>query len=247
MKRKAILATALCLSLMVAGCSGGSDDKDSKDSEAKSSAAATEESTEESTEGSTEAPAPTHEVTVDTVVVMAYSDGVYDCTSVAPNLIVDGREAGDINAEISNYIREKYPLTIEDDFADGYSTSLDWGTTGNTVSIVIYASDIYSDYFTCEVFNFDLDTLTAIDDSEVAKRLGYGEDEFLGKAAEVIRAYCEGKDSFDLDKCVSSVSFDTLTPLITSEGGAAVAATLYYAPDSQFSGSESVRVFDLSE
>ncbi|MBR6879520.1 MAG: hypothetical protein IKN14_00360 [Clostridiales bacterium] len=242
MKRKAIFATALCLSLMVAGCSSGSDDKESKESEAKSSAAATEESTE----GSTEAPAPTHEVTVDTVVVMAYSDGVYDYTSVVPNLIVDGQEAGDINAEISNYIREKYPMTIEDDFVDGYTTSLEWGTTGNTVSIVIYASDIYSDYFTCEVFNFDLDTLTAIDDSEVAKRLGYGEDEFLGKAAEVIRAYCEGKD-FDLDKCVSSVSFDTLTPFITSEGGAAVAATLYFAPDSQFSGSESVRVFNLSE
>ena len=159
-------------------------------------------------------------------------------------MIVDGKEATEINASLSDYLQKMYPMEKNGDYADGTSTRLEWGVMDNIVSIVIFASDTSSDYYTIEAFNYDLDTLTSLEDSEVTKRLDMTDDELFGKAEKLLRDLCNERD-YDLEKSIAEINYDKITPFITSEGTPGVLGRIVYPAGSQFAGLESMRYFDL--
>ena len=253
MKKATIITTALCLSLMATGCFGTQNTPASESGNLPTEVTTAGETTTEAATSETaliesessEATKASHQVNVEVITTQTYSEGAYDVNSVVPKLTVDGVEATEINASLESYIQKTYPLENKGDYYEGWSTSIKWGANENTVSIVILASDTSSDYFTCEVFNYDLDTLTAIDDSEVTKRLGMTDEEFFGKTEEIINNYC-GNGRYDLDKSLAAVNYDKATPLITPDGNPGVAACIVYPVDSQFSGLESIRCFNMT-
>ena len=239
MKKLIIVSAALCVALIAAGCSGTKNAPASEPVVIATVPTAVSESTVEETT------APAHQVTVEDLTNVTLSDGVTDYNSSIPKLIVDGQEATEINNSISNYIQETYPLEKTDDGVDGYETRYSWGVMDNTVSIVINASAVCEDYFTCEVFNYDLDTLQPLSDSEVVSRFGMTDDEFFSKTAEVYMSYFGNIPDYDINKSIAAINYDKITPMITSNGNPGVAGCVIYAADSQFGGMESIRCFDI--
>ena len=196
----------------------------------------------------TEAPALQHDVKVEDLSQTTYTDDYNNTyTSVYPKLIVDGKEATEINEALANYILKTYPMQIKTDYGytEGYKTGYKWGVRGNVVSIVIHISSLDSDYYTNEVYNYDLDTLKAIDDSEVVKRFGMTDDDFFAKTKEILKKESDGRD-LDLEKTLAAVNYDNITPAVTPDGNIGVAAGIYYAPDSQFGGMVSTSCYDLN-
>lgn len=242
MKRTTIAATLLCLSLLASGCNGKPKTLSSETRVSAGSAVTTEAATSEAVKG-------THEVKVEELSKDSYTDDYNDTyTSVYPKIIVDGKEATEINESIRNYIQKNYPLRTKTEYGyvEGSEITYKWGANANTISVIINVSGIKSDYFTTEVFNYDLDTLKSIDDSEVVKRLGMTDDEFFSKTAEVLKKALGNISDYDRDKTLASVNYDNITPFITSDGKPGVIAGIFYAADSQFGGLVSVRSFDLS-
>ena len=236
MKRTTIVSAMICLSLLVSGCVG------------KPKALSSEVHVSTNGAAKTEAAAGSHDVKVEELSKDSYTDEYKEThTSVYPKLIVDGKEATEINEELRSYIQKTYPLREKTEYGylEGYEISYKWGVNGNVVSIVIKVSGISSDYFTTEAFNYDLDTLTPLADSEVVKRLGMTDDVFFKKTAEVLKKEYGNILDFDLDKTLASVDYDHITPFITSEGNPGVVIGIYFAADSQFGGLVSARCFDI--
>lgn len=170
MKRTTIVSAMICLSLLVSGCVG------------KPKALSSEVHVSTNGAAKTETAAGSHDVKVEELSKDSYTDEYKEThTSVYPKLIVDGKEATEINEELRSYIQKTYPLREKTEYGylEGYEVSYKWGVNGNVVSIVIKSSAISSDYFTTEAFNYDLDTLTPLADSEVVKRLGMTDDDFF--------------------------------------------------------------------
>ena len=231
MKKATILSMALCLAVLAAGCTSNEP-------------AQTSEPTAEATTA-TETTNVTHQVMVETVTLQSSKEGDYEYAQVVPKVIVDGKEATEINDELSSYIQKEYPLEIYDDHADGMATGLAWGVKNNVLSIIISASETFTDYYTYDVFNFDLDTLKEMDDSEVVKSLGMTDEEFTGKTSEIVKGFCSERD-YDLEKSLDAVGYDKCTPFVLPDGNPGVAAAIYYPADSQFGGGYSIRGFNLS-
>lgn len=233
MKKTAMIATALCLSFMASGCITKGQDIPGP-SEASGS---------EISGSTTEEPASAHEVTVDVITLVSSDDGLFN--QVVPNVTVDGKEATDINDMLSSYIRSEYPLEINDEYTDGMATRLYWGTKDNVLSIVIYAGETFTDYYTYDVFNFDLETQNRIDSREVLEHLGMTDEDFLSQASGIVESYCA--DSFyDLDRSVAAVDLDNCIPFVTPDGNTGFAANIYYPADSQFAGSAARRCLSLA-
>lgn len=228
MKKEAIVSAVLCLSLLFAGCTF--------DQGTPAGPTQTTGAGEDVTE---------HKVKVEDYTYLTLSDSTGDYTSRYPKLIVDGKEAIELNDALIRHIQSEYPMEKEDDYVYGYQTSYKWGVKGNVVSIIIYADYISEDFYTTEIYNYDLDTLKAMEDEEVIEALGLTEDELFSRTAEVYKSFCDGKAAFDLDASVSSISYDTITPFVTPDGSPGVAGYVMYSRDSQFYGSESITCFDL--
>ncbi|MCR5341490.1 MAG: hypothetical protein K6E60_09100 [Saccharofermentans sp.] len=250
--KKTILTSALCLTLMATGCVNNGAAPASAPAETTSATETTTETTAATTEATTESSAPetsetkktAHQVTVEVLKKMTYSDGNNEFSCVYPKITVDGKEASSINRSLTDHIQKKYPMEKDGVNIDGWATKISWGANENTLSVVILASDVSTDYFTTEVFNYDLDTLEKIDDSEVTKRLGLTDADLFAKTKEILTKYCKER-GYNLDKSLADVNYDKITPYITRDGKAGVAATVYYVRDSQFSGMDSVRTFSL--
>lgn len=236
LKQFAVKAVACCLLLVAAGCSGNKN--------TPSGESVTSEIVSETSE-TAEVLQVSHVVTVEEYLNVTMEDPAGEYTSTYPKLIVDGKEASEINALLCSYLQNAYPMEKDGEYVDGYITRYTWGVKDNTVSFVFYMGVVSEDYFNCEVFNYDLDTLTELDDSEVVKRFGMTDDEFFSKTADVYRDYCSGKMDFDLDKSLAAINYDKITPYITPDGNPGVAGSIYYAYGSQFSGLESVIPFEL--
>lgn len=234
MKKLAIVSAVLCLTILAAGCTTNKK-------------APAGESPDSSDAVVAESAAPSHEVTVEDLTRNVISRGEIDYISSCPKLIVDGVEATEINTAISEHVQEAYPLEFDGEYIDGYETMYKWGVNGNTVSIVIYALYVSEDYYTVEVYNYDLDTLEPLEDTEVAKRLGMTDEEFFDKTADIFTARYSDVRDIDLERSIAQIDYYNITPYITPEGNPGVAACIYYAQDSQFCGAESVRCFDLSK
>lgn len=234
MKKIAIVSAALCLMILAAGCTSNTK-------------AAAGESPVSSDSVTAEDIAPSHEITVEDLTRNVVSRGEIDYISSCPKLIVDGVEATEINAAISEHVQEAYPLEFDGEYVDGYETIYKWGTNGNTVSIVVYALYVSEDYYTVEVYNYDLDTLEPLEDTEVAKRLGMTDEEFFDRTAEIFTSRYSDVRDIDLARSIAQIDYYNITPYITPEGNPGVAACIYYAQDSQFCGMESMRCFDLTK
>ena len=148
-----------------------------------------------------------------------------------PKLIVDGKEATQINSSLHSYIQNKYPMEKPDKngSVEGYHVSYEWGVRGNTVSIllIIHVMNDPNDqyYHLYEAFNYDLDTLKQLEGSEVAKRFGLNDEQFFAKVADLYAHYWEcqlGGDSDEsksvLKKNVKAISYENVTPFITPGG-----------------------------
>lgn len=246
MKKTAIISTALCLSLMAAGCYGntGTPSGESQASSDTGVNAVTETVESEITEASG-AESVQHDVTVEVITEQTYSADTYELTSVVPKITVDGVEATAINSALSSHIHENYPMKIDGNNVDGFSTRIVWGIKDNTVSIVICASETFTDYYTREVFNYDLDTLTELDDHEVTKRLGMTDEEFFTRTTAIIEKYCENP-AYDHDKSLADISYDKVTPFVLPDGTAGVLGCVVYSNDTQFAGSTSMRGFNMT-
>ena len=233
MKRLKIISAALCLSFLASGCTVNKKAPASEPASSDTSVAA-------------EA-ASSHQVTVEDLTRNVISLGETDYISSCPKLIVDGVEATEINTAIREHIQEEYPLTTDGEYVDGYETIYKWGVKNNTVSIVVYATYVSEDYYTVEVYNYDLDTLSPLEDTEVAKRLGMTDEEFFSKTAEIFTERYGDVRDIDVVKSIEQIDYYNITPYITPEGNPGVAAYIYYAQDSQFCGMESMRCFDLTK
>lgn len=233
MKKTAMIIAALCLSFLASGCITKGQDIPSP-SEAFES---------EISEATTEETAEAHEVTVDVITLVSSDDGLF--TQVVPNVTIDGNEAADINDMLSSYIRSEYPLEIHDEYSDGMSTRLYWGTKDNVLSIVICACETFTDYYTYDVFNFDLETQNRLEGREVLEHLDMTDEDFLSQASGIVESYCT--DSFyDLDRSVAAVDLDNCIPFVTPDGNIGFAAGIYYPADSQFAGSDTRRCLSLA-
>ena len=247
MKKLKLISTALCLSLLATGCV--SNQKTPAATNAATTAATTEATaaTSAAPEESAAESKTAHVVNVDIIKKMTYSDGTNEYNSVEPQIIVDGKAATEINKALSAYIEKNYPMKKEGNNVDGYATQIAWGVKDNILSIVIKAGAMDCDYFTHDAFNYDLDTLKAIDDKEVTKRFGMTDDELFSKAKDIITKFCsERKDSYDLEKSLASINYDKLTPFILPDGTPGVACSIAYGKDGQFGGSDGVRIFNLT-
>ena len=169
MKKTAIISTALCLSLLAAGCTSNEPTQGTEPSATTEASVTTEAET--SSETTTEPAKAEHQVTVEEVVLLSSKEGAFEYKSVVPKIIVDGKEATEINEALSNYIQQAYPLEMDGDHASGMATRLAWGVKDNIISIVIYAGETFTDYFNYDVFNYDLDTLKGADSSRLTEIL----------------------------------------------------------------------------
>ena len=232
--KKTAIVSALCLSLLATGCTIS---QPSQESESSTTASVTTES-ETSSEATTEAPA-SRNVRVETFIQKKSDDGY---TQIIPKLIVDGKEATEINEELKKYIQDNYQLDILDDGSgNGVATSLEWGVKDNVVSIVIHANETFTDGFSNDVFNYDVDSLKALGGSEVVKAFGMTDDDFLGKTKDAVTKYCNGdnnKGVYDLDRTLEAVNYTDCTPYALPDGSPAVAARIYLPSGSQFESFE---------
>ena len=204
----------------------------------------------------TEAPASAHIVEVADMSVTTLTDDSGDeFKTVIPKLIVDGVEADAINSALSDYISKNHILEkidyMDGDaqryYVTGETTRYAWGVRGNIVSIVIIASETFTDGVRYEIFNYNVDTLQAAGNEEVICSLGMTTDEFNNKVADAYRAYWDSTPylaeyTSDLDKSINAISPTTVTPFITPNGDIGAAGTIYMS-QSQFP--EMIRCFDL--
>ena len=196
----------------------------------------------------TEAPASTHRVEVADQSVTTFKDnngGEYK--TIIPMLIVDGKEADSINAALRDYINKNHPLTQNEDGVNGEETKYAWGVRGDIVSIIIIASETFTDGVGYEIFNYNADTLQAAGNDEVIKAFGMTADEYCGKVAEAYRAFWNGRpylqeNMSDLDRSIGAISLANVTPFITPDGNLGAAGHIYMT-GSQFP--EIVKCFDL--
>jgi uncharacterized protein (DUF4415 family) len=247
--KKTIMTSALCLSLLATGCvtSQKAPASSSQATSAATTAAATTEAPAESATQDTqaetsEAAKTSHKATVEVITKMTIKDDTY----VVPKLTVDGKEATEINDALAKYIDENYALKKNGEYSDGYSTRLAWGANDNMVSIVLMASATSEDYFTHEVFNYDLDTLKSLDAKEVTKRLGMTEDEFLSKTSDLVKKYSK-ELHYDEEKSLALVTYDKITPFILPDGKPGVLACFVHGKDSQFEGMTARICLDLNK
>jgi len=255
MKRFIALTTILALGgILLTGCN--SSTATSAASSAASSTQATETSAQsdetsgsaaESTED-TKAPVSTHKVEVtDQSVNSVKDDSGDEYKTITPKLIVDGKDAKDINDSLSEYIKTTYPLKKDEYGVDGSTVSYAWGVRGDIVSIVLIVSELGTDGINYVVFNYSTDTLEPVTDEEVLKSWGITADDFNKKVADAYRAYWDSeqwlKESMeDLDKNIGAISSTTVEPFATPNGNVGAAGLLNIS-GSQFG--ETVKCFDL--
>ena len=195
-----------------------------------------------------EAPAATHRVEVTDQSVTTFKDNTGgEYKMIIPKLIVDGKEADLINAALRDHINENHPLTQDEYGVNGEETRYAWGVRGNIVSIVVIASETFTDGVGYDVFNYNADTLQAASNDEVIKSFGITADEFCSKVADAYRAFWDSRpylqeNMSDLDKSIGAISLANVTPLITPDGNPGAAGRIYVT-GSQFP--ESVKCFDL--
>lgn len=245
MKKTYLVSTVLCLSLMVAGCAGKPQPALTSEEVTSNTTVVSSEVTIE-IETDTEVLTEEHQVNVEVETLKSIEIAGWEMTSIVPKVFVDGKEATELNASLGETLLEKYPLEEAGEYVDGWSTELSsWGVKENVLSIVIFASDTGTDYSTYEVFNYDLDTLTDLESSEVTKRLGMTDDELFDKTTNVVTNFCEER-GYNLDKSLALINYDNLTPFVMEDGTPGVLASVVHPDDSQFSGSDSKCPFSLT-
>ena len=217
-------------------------DTDASESEPAKTDVTESETTEESSKWTFKS---SHDVKVEAVAVRSFGKGDSKVSTIVPKISVDGKEATEINDYLSDYIQKKYPLKESGDYADGLYTRLRCGAKDNILSIIILASDTSTDYFTREVINYDLDTLKKLESSDVTKSLGMTDDAFFNKVKDIIKAACKD-DGYDLDKSLALVNYYKVTPFILPDGTIGISASLIYSDQTQFTGLECVRCFNMS-
>ena len=243
MKKAAIISTALCLSLLAAGCTHNGPTQGTEPSVTETSVTTESETTIDETV--TGPSTPTHQVNVETVVLLSSKEGDIEYTSVVPKITVDGKEATEINEALSRFIKQAYPLEMDGDRADGMATKLAWGVKDNILSIIIYAKETFTDYATFNVFNYDLDTLKGADAGSVFKAFGISDEDFFSKTTDIVKDCCNDS-GYDLEKSLAAVNYEKCTPFVTPDGTLGVAASFAYPDDSQFSGGNTTRCFYLT-
>ena len=195
-----------------------------------------------------EAPVSTHKIEVTDQSVTTYRDADgSEYKTIVPRLIVDGREADAINAFLRDHIGQNHTLTQDAYGVSGEETRYAWGVRGDLVSIVVIASETFTDGVGYEVFNYSADTLQAAGNEEVIKSFGMSADEFCGRVADAYRAYWDSRpylkeNMADLDRSIAAISPADTVPFITPGGGPGAAGRIYVS-GSQFA--ESVKCFDL--
>ena len=232
MKKTMLIPICLIILLTLAGCAGTK-----ARTEAPSGAAT----------AATEAPASTHRVEVADQSVTTFRDNNVEYKTIIPMLIVDGKEADSINAALCDHINRNHPLTQNKYGVNGEETRYIWGVRGDIVSIIIIASETFTDGVGYDVFNYNADTLQAASNDEVIKSFGMTADEYCGKVADAYRAFWNSRpylqeNMSDLDRSIGAISLANVTPFITP-GGAPGAAGRIYLTDSQFP--EIVNCFNL--
>ena len=215
------------------------------------------EETSGTVSGTTESSSVSHEIVVkDQSVTTLTDDSGDEYKTIIPMLIVDGIEADAINSDLNDYILKNHPLTkveyTDGDttryYMDGETTRYAWGVRENIVSIIIIASETFTDGIRYEVFNYNADTLQAAGNDEVIASFGMTEDEFNGKVADAYREFWDSEtylqsNMSDLDKSIGAISSTTVTPFITPDGD--IGATgLIYVSESQFY--EMIKCFNLN-
>lgn len=195
-----------------------------------------------------EPPASTHRVEVADQSVTTFKDsngGEYK--TIIPKLIVDGKEADSINAALRDHINRNHPLTQDEYGVNGEETRYAWGVRGDIVSIIIIASETFTDGVGYDVFNYNADTLQPASNDEVLKAFGMTADEYCGKVADAYRAFWDGRpylqeNMSDLDRSIGAISLANVTLFITPDGSLGAAGHIYMT-GSQFP--EIVKCFDL--
>ena len=196
----------------------------------------------------TEVPAPAHSVEVADQSVTTFQDNNGgEFKTIIPKLVVDGREADSVNADLRDHINRNHPLTQNESGVNGEETRYAWGVRGNIVSIIIIASETFTDGVGYDIFNYNADTLQAASNDEVIKSLGMTADEFCGRVADAYRAFWAGRpylqeNTSDLERSIGTISSDNVIPFITSDGNPGAAGRIYVT-GSQFP--ESVKCFNL--
>ena len=197
----------------------------------------------------TEAPAAsTHRVEVaDQSVTTLKDNNGGEYKMIIPMLIVDGKEADSINAALRDYINKNHPLTQNEYGVNGEETKYAWGVRGDIVSIIIIASETFTDGVGYDIFNYNVDTLHAASNDEVIKAFGMTADEYCGKVADAYRAFWDGRpylqeNMSDLDRSIGAISLANASPFITPDGNLGAAGHIYMT-GSQFP--EIVKCFDL--
>jgi hypothetical protein len=223
---------------------------DSEDSSLTPADNATTQTEDQSgaTIAATETPAATHRVEVADQSVTTFKDnngGEYK--TIIPMLIVDGKEADSINVALRDYINKNHPLTQNEYGVNGEETKYAWGVRGDIVSIIIIASETFTDGVGYDIFNYNAETLQPASNDEVIKSFGITADEYCGKVAEAYRAFWNGRpylqeNMSDLDRSIGAISLANVTPFITPDGNLGAAGHIYMT-GSQFP--ESVKCFDL--
>ena len=223
---------------------------DSEDSSLTPADNATTQTEDQSgaTIAATETPAATHRVEVADQSVTTFKDnngGEYK--TIIPMLIVDGKEADSINVALRDYINKNHPLTQNEYGVNGEETKYAWGVRGDIVSIIIIASETFTDGVGYEIFNYNAETLQPASNDEVIKSFGITADEYCGKVAEAYRAFWNGRpylqeNMSDLDRSIGAISLANVTPFITPDGNLGAAGHIYMT-GSQFP--EIVKCFDL--
>ncbi len=205
----------------------------------------------------TAASVSSHIVEVADQSVTAFTDDSgTEYKKIIPKLIVDGREADSINAELSDYIDQNHHLEkveysdgdVTGSYVDGETTRYAWGVSGNIVSIFIISSETFTDGVRYEVFNYNVDTLQTADNDEVIKSFGMTEEEFNNKVADAYRAWWNAEtwlreDMAALDKSIGAISSANVTPCVLPDGDPGAAGLVYMPQGSQIP--EVTRCFNL--
>ncbi|SCW57628.1 hypothetical protein SAMN02910456_01943 [Ruminococcaceae bacterium YRB3002] len=254
MNKKALLSAALCMALL-ASAAGCSETKETSESVSDTTQASAVTSGAESSAADTEATADPaghsdHQISVEDLSSTTLSDNYGNYTTVIPKLVVDGQEAVEINTAMSSYLLKNYPMHMSEsgDIVEGYDLSYDWGSRDNIVSIIVIAGFIGEDGARYEIFNYDVDTLTQLEDSEMVSRMGMTDQEFFKKTSDVYEKYWDtepwlGIDNKDLlERSIAAINYDNVTPFITPNGNYGVAG-LIYTPSQIF---ESVHCFNFA-
>lgn len=247
MKRTKIISLMLCLALAATGCNRVAKTPAVSETSASSSSETTSqtepaesdsdaepeetEATETMWSEMTQTDKGSHQVFVEDLERVVITDKSDEHISRYPKLIVDGKEATEINSSLHSHIQKNYPMKKNDadGSVEGYHVSYEWGVRGNTVSIllIVHVMNVPNDdyYYLYEAFNYDLDTLKQLEGSEVAKRFGLNDEQFFAKAGNLYAHYWErqlGGDSDEskavLNKNIKAISYKNVTPFITPGG-----------------------------